>query len=129
MVFINLFRTEDLTFLKEKLRICVLRVIHNMSRMSLEEKFKNLYELLQSLPKDCEFHISNESKFKFYAYYKQACEGDCHTPQPYFFNVAERAKWDAWNSVEGLSKEDAMQDYIDEMKEVYFFINLIQFDF
>ena len=43
-----------------------------------------------------EFQLSNEQKLKFYGYYKQVTVGVVNTPQPYFFNVFERAKWDAW---------------------------------
>jgi hypothetical protein len=36
------------------------------------------------------------------------------------FKVVERAKWDAWNSVKNLSKEEAMTAYVDEIKNVNF---------
>lgn len=62
--------------------------------------------------------MSNETKLKFYSYYKQATEGPCNTTQPYFFNVVERAKWDAWNGIKEMNKEDAMKAYIQEMKNV-----------
>ena len=65
-----------------------------------------------------ELQLSNEIKLKFYSYYKQVTEGPCNTEQPYFFKVVERAKWDAWNSFKNMSKEEAMQAYIDEMKKV-----------
>ena len=44
------------------------------------------------------FQLSNEQKLKFYGLYKQATEGNITSAQPYFFNVVERAKWDAWYS-------------------------------
>lgn len=37
--------------------------------------------------------------------------------QPYRVQVESRAKWDAWNSVKGLSKEDAMKKYIELMSD------------
>lgn len=42
------------------------------------------------------FQLSNDQKLKFYGLYKQVSEGNITTAQPYFFNVVERAKWDAW---------------------------------
>ena len=33
--------------------------------------------------------------------------------QPWAVQVEARAKWDAWNSVKGMSKEDAKHRYID----------------
>lgn len=54
---------------------------------------------------------TNEEKLLFYKYYKQATEGDCKGTQPWAVNYEARAKWDAWDSVRGLSKEDAMRKY------------------
>lgn len=31
------------------------------------------------------------------------------------FNFVEKSKWDAWKSREGMSKEEAMQEYIKEV--------------
>ncbi len=67
-----------------------------MSNLSLEERFKALVQIVQSLPKDGDIQLSNDEKLKFYKYFKQATVGPVDTPQPYFFNVIERSKWDAW---------------------------------
>ena len=45
----------------------------------------------------------------------QATEGDVKGSQPYRVQIEARAKWDAWNSVKGLSKEEAMRKYIELM--------------
>jgi hypothetical protein len=39
--------------------------------------------------------------------------GDVEGTQPWAVQMEARAKWDAWNSVKGMSKEDAMKQYID----------------
>lgn len=31
-------------------------------------------------------------------------------------DIKGKAKWDAWNSVRGMSKEDAMQQYVAEIE-------------
>lgn len=54
---------------------------------------------------------SNEVKLKFYALYKQATVGPCNTPQPWKIEFENRAKWDAWNDLGKMSKEDAMVEY------------------
>ena len=64
------------------------------------------------------FQPSNEILLKFYGYFKQATAGPCKKAKPSIFYVVERAKWDAWNSVKHLTKADAMQAYIDEIKNV-----------
>jgi diazepam-binding inhibitor (GABA receptor modulating acyl-CoA-binding protein) len=42
----------------------------------------------------------------------QATVGDVEGGQPWAVQMEARAKWDAWNSVKGMSKEDAMRQYI-----------------
>ncbi len=50
---------------------------------------------------------------KIYALYKQASRGDAEGERPGIADMVGRAKWDAWNGLEGKSTDDAMQDYID----------------
>lgn len=77
----------------------------------LEERFKKAVWLIRNGPPQKD--TSNATKLKFYQYYKQATEGDVTGSQPWAVQVEARAKWDAWNSVKGMSKEDAMHRYID----------------
>lgn len=56
---------------------------------------------------------TDEEKLCFYKYYKQATIGDCNTPRPGMFQLQQKYKWDAWNSVAGMSKEDAMKAYVE----------------
>ncbi len=85
---------------------------------SLEEKFNQMVAIVQSLPKDGDITVSDNDKLKFYSFYKQATIGPCNTTQPYFYQIIERAKWNAWDSVKALSKEEAMQGYLDHMRKV-----------
>ncbi|XP_053426133.1 acyl-CoA-binding domain-containing protein 4 isoform X5 [Nycticebus coucang] len=55
---------------------------------------------------------------RFYSYYKQATVGPCLVPRPGFWDPIGRYKWDAWNSLGKMSKEEAMSAYITEMKLV-----------
>ncbi|XP_033020468.1 acyl-CoA-binding protein-like [Lacerta agilis] len=47
-----------------------------------------------------------------YSHYKQATVGDVHTDRPGMLDFKGKAKWDAWNSLKRMSKEDAMKAYI-----------------
>lgn len=47
-----------------------------------------------------------------YALYKQATIGDINTQRPMFFDLQGQAKWDAWNKRKGMTKEQAMDQYI-----------------
>lgn len=42
----------------------------------------------------------------------QGTVGDCNTERPGMFDFTGKAKWDAWSSAKGLSKEEAMTQYI-----------------
>ena len=57
-------------------------------------------------------------KLKFYGYYKQATQGQCNQTKPSFWDVVGRAKWSAWNNCENMTKDEAKQLYIDEIKKV-----------
>jgi len=86
----------------------------------LEKTFHAAVELIKSLPRtgNASFQPSHELLLKFYAYYKHATFGACKTSRPSMFKVVERAKWDAWNSVRHMSREQAMNAYIDEIKNI-----------
>ncbi|XP_078090021.1 acyl-CoA-binding domain-containing protein 5A isoform X2 [Mustelus asterias] len=55
---------------------------------------------------------------KFYSYYKQATLGPCNTPRPGFWDPIGKYKWDAWNSLGDMTKEEAMIAYVEEMKKI-----------
>ncbi|XP_059582884.1 acyl-CoA-binding domain-containing protein 4 isoform X2 [Alligator mississippiensis] len=61
---------------------------------------------------------SYEEMLRFYSYYKQATVGSCAIPRPGFWDPIGRYKWDAWNSLGKMSKEEAMAAYISEMKRI-----------
>ena len=55
----------------------------------------------------------NMTLLKIYALYKQATAGDADGKRPGFGDMIGRAKWDAWNAVQGQSTDAAMQAYVD----------------
>jgi acyl-CoA-binding protein len=57
-------------------------------------------------------------KLKFYSLYKQATEGPCNTSRPGFLDFAGKAKWDAWNALGELSKDEAKQKYVEGFKKM-----------
>jgi len=56
---------------------------------------------------------SNNQLLKMYALYKQATEGDVTGTRPSMFDFKGQAKYDAWAKEQGVSKENAMQQYVD----------------
>lgn len=55
---------------------------------------------------------SNEELLKIYSLYKQATEGDNNEERPGGFDFVAAAKYNAWLSIKGKSKEDAAEEYI-----------------
>eukprot|EP01013_Petalomonas_cantuscygni_P011329 TRINITY_DN24740_c0_g1_i1.p1 TRINITY_DN24740_c0_g1~~TRINITY_DN24740_c0_g1_i1.p1 ORF type:complete len:118 (+),score=19.54 TRINITY_DN24740_c0_g1_i1:49-354(+) len=81
--------------------------------MSLEEDFKLASAYIRSLPKDGDVKPSQEQQLAAYKFFKQATQGDVQGTQPWAVQLEARAKWDAWNSVKGMSKDDAMTKYVE----------------
>lgn len=60
----------------------------------------------------------NEAKLALYALYKQATVGDVTGKKPSRLDMVGRAKYDAWAKKRGLSSEEAMQRYVDQVAEL-----------
>jgi diazepam-binding inhibitor (GABA receptor modulator, acyl-CoA-binding protein) len=56
---------------------------------------------------------STETLLKLYSFYKQATEGDINAPEPGAFDFVAKAKYEAWASLKGKSKDEAKKEYID----------------
>ena len=50
--------------------------------------------------------IPSTALLNLYALYKQATVGSCTIPRPSFFEFEARAKWDAWNAINGMSTQE-----------------------
>jgi diazepam-binding inhibitor (GABA receptor modulator, acyl-CoA-binding protein) len=60
----------------------------------------------------------NETKLKLYAHYKQATEGDVKGDKPGFTDFVNRAKYEAWAKLKGMSADDAMKAYVKLVERV-----------
>jgi acyl-CoA-binding protein len=66
--------------------------------------------------------ISNEDKLYFYAHYKQATVGPCSesdVKKPSIIDITAKAKWDAWNKLGDMDKEEAMENYCIKYMECF----------
>jgi diazepam-binding inhibitor (GABA receptor modulating acyl-CoA-binding protein) len=75
----------------------------------LKAQFEKAVAESKSLPA----RPDNSTLLKIYALYKQSTDGDNAGKRPGFTDLVGRAKFDAWKGMEGTSKEQAMQNYID----------------
>ena len=55
----------------------------------------------------------NETLLELYSFFKQGSEGDVSGDKPAFFDFVASAKYQAWESLQGMTQEAAMQKYID----------------
>lgn len=78
---------------------------------------KQTFEDSLNFVKTSEGSPSTELKLEMYALFKQATEGDVTGKRPGMLDMINRAKYDAWAKIEGLSSDQAMQKYIDKVEE------------
>ena len=76
--------------------------------MELEDRFKDAQERVKTLTK----RPSNETLLDLYSLFKQGSAGDVQGKRPGMLDLKGRAKFDAWTSRKGLSREDAMKQYV-----------------
>jgi acyl-CoA-binding protein len=82
--------------------------------MNLQPQFDQALADSKNLPE----RPDNMTLLKMYALYKQASSGDADGKRPGLTDMIARAKWDAWDMQKGMSKDDAMQQYIDLIAEL-----------
>jgi diazepam-binding inhibitor (GABA receptor modulating acyl-CoA-binding protein) len=82
--------------------------------MDLKTQFEEASVKSKSLPEQ-----SNENLLKLYSLFKQATEGDVNIEKPSnMFDFKGIAKFNAWEELKGLTKEESMQKYIDLVKQL-----------
>ena len=72
-----------------------------------------LFAQAVSESKELQDRPSNDTLLQLYSFYKQATEGDAGGDAPGMFDFVAKAKYEAWASIKGKSKEEAKKEYID----------------
>ncbi|MCZ7564174.1 MAG: acyl-CoA-binding protein [Burkholderiales bacterium] len=80
----------------------------------LKKRFEAAAQAVKKLDED----PGNAAKLEIYALYKQGSEGDVAGRRPGFTDMVGRAKYDAWAKVKGMTREAAMQKYVDLVKSL-----------
>lgn len=73
----------------------------------LDARFAAAAEASKTLPA----RPDNDTLLKLYSLYKQATVGDVEGSRPGFMDPVGRAKYDAWEKLEGMSVDDAKAKY------------------
>lgn len=84
----------------------------------LATEFAEALEKVKNAPSDGSFKPSNDYKLRMYALYRQATDGDVSGKKPGMLDIVGRAKYMAWEGVKGMSADDAMRQYIEEVNKV-----------
>lgn len=82
--------------------------------MSTEAKFQEAAENAKKLTK----RPSDDELLELYALYKQATVGDNDTAKPGMLDLKGKAKWEAWSNKKGVSKQAAMEAYIELVEKL-----------
>ncbi|XP_059614398.1 acyl-CoA-binding domain-containing protein 5A isoform X2 [Phlebotomus argentipes] len=85
---------------------------------TVQERFTAAVNVIRGLPKNGSYQPSNDMMLKFYSYYKQGTLGPCTQSKPAFWDVVNRAKWQAWKALGDMSQERAMENYVEELKKI-----------
>lgn len=80
----------------------------------IETNFNRAADYLQHLVNK----LDSKELLRFYGLFKQATVGRCNVAKPGIFNMQGRAKWTAWNELDGMSKEAAMIAYVNALNEI-----------
>jgi len=79
----------------------------------LKKKFNNACDFVQKHHTS----IDQNNLVELYGFFKQATCGSCDITKPGMFNFQAKAKWEAWNKMGTMSKEEAMEKYITKLEE------------
>jgi len=79
---------------------------------------KTLFEQAVAESKALSDRPSTDTMLQLYSLYKQATEGDASGEAPNMFDFVAKAKYEAWLSQKGKTKEGAMQEYINLVEKL-----------
>jgi len=87
-------------------------------RMAAPKDLKAAFQAATTAAKQTKKKPDNATLLKLYSYYKQASEGDVSGTRPGGFDFVGGAKFDAWSKLKGMSKDEAMQNYIKQVEKL-----------
>jgi acyl-CoA-binding protein len=76
------------------------------------------FEAAAAAAKQTKKKPDNAALLKLYSYYKQATEGDVKGARPGGLDFVGGAKHDAWSKLKGMSRDEAMQNYIKQVERL-----------
>ncbi|XP_075483110.1 uncharacterized protein LOC142523262 isoform X2 [Primulina tabacum] len=86
-----------------------------IERTELEKTFGKAVFFVNS--KNNADHVNGDVKLQLHGLQRIALEGVCYGSQPMALKVSARAKWNAWKKLGNMSRETAMEKYINILSE------------
>jgi acyl-CoA-binding protein len=83
-----------------------------------KDDLKAKFEAAAAAAKKTKKKPDNATLLKLYSYYKQATEGDVKGDRPGGFDFVGGAKYDAWAKLAGMSRDDAMTNYVKQVDKL-----------
>ena len=78
------------------------------------ELFEAAALAVKSLPE----RPDDNTMLKLYALYKQGSSGDVSSDKPGFFDFVAAAKFEAWEKLQGISRDDAQSSYVELVRKL-----------
>ena len=76
------------------------------------------FEAAAAAAKQTKKKPDNATLLKLYSFYKQATDGDVDGERPGGLDFVGGAKYDAWLKLKGMSKDDAMHNYVKQVDKL-----------
>jgi diazepam-binding inhibitor (GABA receptor modulator, acyl-CoA-binding protein) len=89
-----------------------------MAAAAKKDDLKAKFETAAAAAKQTKKKPDNATLLKLYSYYKQATDGDAKGERPGGFDFVGGAKYDAWSKLKGMSKDEAMTNYIKQVDKL-----------
>lgn len=89
-----------------------------MATKPAKDDLKARFETAAAAAKKTKKKPDNATLLKLYSYYKQATDGDVKGDRPGGFDFVGGAKHDAWGKLKGMSRDEAMTNYIKQVDKL-----------
>jgi len=89
-----------------------------MAAAPKKDDLKPKFEAAAAAAKQTRKKPDNATLLKLYSYYKQATEGDVKGARPGGLDFVGGAKHDAWSKLKGVSRDEAMQNYVKQIEKL-----------
>lgn len=112
---------EIVSFIREVTGDKVVRLLAPVpaaTEPGLKEQFEAAVQKVRDTPPDRPLRAPDELKLRVYALFRQARDGDVQGKRPGMLDPIGRRKYDACVALKGMSREDAMRQYIVEVEHV-----------